>query len=102
MYFWKQISDHIYTTESFHKKNKKEQRRNSLDTLSVPCLQCYNMMERGEIIKGWQSSKLQQTRTSPNTAALDAKTREENLPTFEKPPRSKDIQQNTYATTANP
>jgi len=41
-------------------------------------------------------------RTSPNTAALDAETKEEKLLTFEKPWVSRDIQQDTCASSAKP
>jgi len=37
------------------------------------------------IIARWQSPRQQQMRTSPNAAAVDAETKEENLLTFGRP-----------------
>jgi len=40
--------------------------------------------------------------TSPNTAAIGVEAKEEKLPTFRRPQVSKDLQQDTLASTANP
>jgi len=53
-------------------------------------------------IAGWQSQWLQQMRTSPNAAAVDAKTKEEKLLTSERSQVGKDLQRDTLASTANP
>ena len=40
------------------------------------------MMENTAIVAEWHNARLQQTRPSPNAAAIDAKTKEEKLLTF--------------------
>ena len=60
------------------------------------------MIESIAIIVGWQSHWLQQTRTSPNAAAVNTKTKEENLLTIGRPQVDWDLQQDTFTSTANP
>lgn len=58
-------------------------------------------MEITAVISGQQSPRLQQIRTSPNTAATGKERKEENLLTFGKPQVGRDLQHNTLASTAN-
>ena len=51
-----------------------------------------NMMESTVIIAEQQSLWLQQTRTSPNAAAMDTETKGKKLHTFEKPQVDRDLQ----------
>ena len=59
-------------------------------------------MERTAIVAECHNSRLQQKKTSPSAAAMDTKTKEENLPTFRRPQVGMDLQQDTFASTANP
>jgi len=59
-------------------------------------------MESTAIIAEWHNPGLQQTRTSPNAAAVDTETNEEKLLTFSRPLVGKDLQQDTLTTSANP
>jgi len=54
------------------------------------------------IIARWQSPRQQQMRTSPNAAAVDAETKEENLLTFGRPQAGWDFQQDPLTFTASP
>jgi len=49
-------------------------------------------MESTAIIAGWQSPRLQQMRTSSNTAAEDTETKKEKLLIFGKPPVGNNLQ----------
>lgn len=60
------------------------------------------MIESAAIIAGLQSLQLQQKRTSPNTAAVDTKIKEENFPTFRRPQLHTNLQQDIFTSTANP
>lgn len=53
------------------------------------------MKESTAIIALQHNPQLPQIRTSPNTAALDTETKEEQVLTFEGPPVGKDLQQDT-------
>ena len=59
-------------------------------------------MESIAVIAEWHNPRLQEMRTSPNAAAVDAETKEEKLLTFGRPPVGKDLQQDTLTFTANP
>ena len=59
-------------------------------------------MENTGIIVKWHNPRLQHTRTSPNTAATNAKTKEETLLTFRRPQVHRDLEQNALISTATP
>ena len=60
------------------------------------------MMESTAITVEWHNARLQQTKTSPNAAAMDAETKEEKLLTSGRPPAARDHQQDNLASTNNP
>jgi len=59
-------------------------------------------MESTAIIAGWQSLWLQQMKTNPNAAAIDAEMKEKKLLTFRRPQVGRDLQQDALTSTANP
>lgn len=60
------------------------------------------MTESTVITAEWQSLWLQQTKTNPNRAAEDTETKEKKLLTIGKPQVGSNLQQDTFASTANP
>ena len=58
-------------------------------------------MESTAIVAGQHNPRLQQMSTSTNAAATDTKTKEEKLLTFGRPQVDRNLQQDTFASTAN-
>lgn len=58
-------------------------------------------MESTTTVVEWHNPQLQQMKTSPSTAGIDKKKKEEKLPTFGRPQVDRDLHQDTLTFTTN-